>query len=123
MLRIATIIMTAGAWAGALSAQSTPPQGQNLTPQAPQAQPDNQRALRDFMKKYGRLERLPQNFQVRLAPELLARAAEPPVCSIPLLEVPVAKNLEKMPVLRPRAEIDRMPLAKLPAPPCPEEKR
>ena len=48
------------------------------------------------------------------------------VCSIPLTEAHVTKNVERMPTLRPRAEpdnIDPMPSVKLPAPPCKEEKR
>jgi hypothetical protein len=50
--------------------------------------------------------------------------AETRVCSIPLRVMPVSKNLEQMPVLRPPADkIDNMPSAKLPAPPCDEEKR
>lgn len=46
------------------------------------------------------------------------------VCSIPLISVPIPKNLEQMPILHPPAEnIDNMPSVKLPAPPCDEEKR
>jgi len=38
--------------------------------------------------------------------------------------VPVAKNVDQMPVLRPRAgSIDHMSSVKLPAPPCQEDKR
>jgi hypothetical protein len=45
-----------------------------------------------------------------------------PVCAIPLVSVPVPKELEPMPVRRPPADLDRMTVA-MPAPPCPEEKR
>ncbi len=41
------------------------------------------------------------------------------ICSIPLLEVPVSRNLERMPVVRPPAvDIDPLIQAKVPAPPC-----
>jgi hypothetical protein len=79
----------------------------NVASPWPGAGPDTTRALREFMKKYSQ-----QN-----------RAA---VCTIPLTEVPVAKNVEPMPSFRPSAapeNIDRMPSVPLPAPPCKEEKR
>jgi hypothetical protein len=66
--------------------------------------PATERVLRQFLKSY--------------SPE------ETAVCSIPLRQVPVAKDVERMPALRPRADnIDHMPSVKLPAPPCEEEKR
>ncbi len=46
-----------------------------------------------------------------------------PVCSIPLIVIPIPKNLEQMPVLRsPAGKMDNMPVM-VPAPPCKEEKR
>jgi hypothetical protein len=45
------------------------------------------------------------------------------VCSIPLIEVPVAKTMKGMRILRPSEQVDRMPLIPLPAPPCEENKR
>jgi len=97
-----TIMIAAAFWAMALSAQTPPlrfpgvPQF-TVTPQAPLV-------LRQVLK-------VPS----------LEKAA---VCSIPLLEVPVPKNLEQMPTLRPPADnIDHMPMVKLPAPPCEEDKR
>jgi hypothetical protein len=102
-------MMAAGIWAMALSAQTPPwrfpgvPQF-TVTPQAPVVRPEIQGALRQLLKSD--------------SPEKTG------VCSIPLLEVPVAKNVERMPTFRPRAEpIDHMPSVKLPAPPCQEEKR
>jgi len=99
-----TIAVAVSAWAMALSAQ-TPA----ATPQAPVIRPETERTLRELVTKYSQEEMA--------------------VCSIPLLEVPVAKNVERMPTVRPRAypeglaRIDRMPLVKPPAPPCQEEKR
>jgi hypothetical protein len=90
----------------AASAQAPLP-AVNVAPPWPGTGPDTTRALREFMKKYSQ-----QN-----------RAA---VCAIPLTEVPVAKDVSRMPSFRPSAEqenIDRMPSVPLPAPPCKEEKR
>ncbi len=104
----ATSMITAGIWAMALSAQ-TPPSQSTVMPQAPLVRPETERALRELVKKYNQ--------------------DQTAVCSIPLLEAPAAKNVERMPTLRPRAEpensdkMDRMPSVKLPAPPCQEEKR
>jgi len=75
-----------------------------VTPQAPVVRPKTKVVLRQLLN--------------RDSPE------ETGVCSIPLLQVPVAENVELMPVLHPRADnIDNMPSVKLPAPPCQEEKR
>ena len=102
-------MMAAGIWAMALSAQTPPwrfpgvPQF-TVTPQAPVVRPKTAVVLRQLLKSYGR--------------------ENPAVCSIPLLQVPVAGNVEQMPVLRPRADnIDNMPSVKLPAPPCQEEEK
>ena len=104
----ATSMIAAGIWAMALSAQTPPPQS-TVMPQAPLVRPETERALRELVKKYNQ--------------------DQTAVCSIPLLEAPAAKNVERMPTLRPRTEpensdkMDRMPSVKLPAPPCQEEKR
>ena len=104
----ATSIIAAAIWATAVSAQTAPPRfiapprfpglaQFTVTTQPPYV-------LRQFFKSHG--------------PE------KPAVCSIPLLQVPPTKNVEQMPVLRPRADnIDNMPSVKLPAPPCEEDKR
>ena len=111
MYRRAIGIVAAGIWAMALSAQTPPlrlpgvPQF-IVTPPARAASEDAKRALRQLLKSYSQ--------------------EEAAMCSIPMLEAPVEKNAERMPVLRPRAEpdnIDDMPSVKLPAPPCKEEKR
>ena len=111
MYRRAIGIITAGIWATALSAQTPPlrfpgvPQF-TVTPPAEPARQEATRALRQLLKSYGQ--------------------EEAAMCSIPLLEARVEKNVERMPTLRPRAEpdnIDPMPFVKLPAPPCQEEKR
>jgi hypothetical protein len=92
----------------ALSAQSAPPRF-TVVPQAPVVRPETERALRELVKSHSQ--------------------EETAVCSIPLREVLVAKNVERMPTFRPRAEpdnpdkMDHMPSVKLPAPPCKEEKR
>jgi hypothetical protein len=84
----------------ALSAQ-TPPQQPTVMPKAPVVLPKSKATLR----------------QLGDNPEKMA------VCSIPLLEVLVAKNQEPMPVLLPPADnIDNIPV-NVPAPPCNEEKR
>jgi hypothetical protein len=52
------------------------------------------------------------------------RDIAPPVCSIPLVEVPVDPNVEAMPVFRPPAnapDMDRIQTT-VPAPPCNEHK-
>jgi len=107
-----TSMMAAGIWAMALSAQTPPPQRFpgvpqfTVTPQAPLVRPEAEAALRQLLKG--------------------SSQGETAVCSIPLLEVPAAKNVERMPIFHPRAEpenTDHMPLVKLPAPPCQEEKR
>jgi hypothetical protein len=97
MYRRAVGMIAAGIWAMALSAQAPP---------AAAARQEATRAMRQLLKSY--------------SPEEMA------VCSIPLTEARVTKNVERMPTLRPRAEpdnIDPMPSVKLPAPPCKEEKR
>jgi hypothetical protein len=112
MYRVSSVLL-AGIWATALSAQTPPsffPAPQRLPgvpqftvmPQAPAIQTDA--ALRELLKGYS--------------------PAETRVCAIPLRVVPVPKNLEQMPVLRPPTDkIDNMPAVKLPAPACDEEKR
>jgi hypothetical protein len=111
MYRRASSMIAAGIWAMALSAQTPPlrfpgvPQF-TVTPPPAAARQEATRALRQLLKSYSQ--------------------EEAAMCSIPLLEAPVEKNAERMPVLRPRAEpdnIDDMPSVKLPAPPCKEEKR
>ena len=106
-----TSMMAAGIWAMALSAQTAPrrfpgvPQF-TVMPRAPVVRPETEGGLRQLLKSYSR--------------------EKTAVCSIPLLEVRVANNVERMPTIRPRAEpenIDHMPMVKLPAPPCKEEKR
>jgi len=62
---------------------------------------------------------------VRQVPPGNIMLMEPPasaVCSIPLLEIPVAHGSDPMPVHRPDI-IDRMPAVKVPAPPCDNAKR
>lgn len=105
----ATSMITAGIWAVALSAQSPPwrfpgvPQF-TATPPAPAVRPATARAPRQLLTLRGQ--------------------EQPAVCSIPLRQVQGAKDVERMPVLRPRADnIDNMPSVKLPAPPCEEEQR
>jgi hypothetical protein len=103
---IVTSILSAGIWAGTLSAQSVQPEP-TIIPQAPAVRPEAKRALRQWMKKFG-------------------QQSEAAVCSIPLLEVLIAKDIDRMPHFKPRDEpenIDRMPPVKMPAPPCKEEKR
>src|ERR1039458_4594499 len=102
-------MMAAGIGPMALSAQTPPwrfpgvPQF-TVTPQAPVVRPELQGALRQLLKSD--------------SPEKTG------VCSIPLLEVSVAKNVERMRPLGQRAApIAHMPSVKLPAPPCQEEKR
>ena len=100
-------IVAAGLWAAAMPAQTAPPDiSANLQPLA-RAKADA--AARALMKQ--------------LNPTGSA------VCSIPLREVPVKKDVDAMPQLLPPAgpdgpdPFDRMPFVKLPAPPCQEEKR
>ena len=98
----ASCILAAGVWASALSPQ-TVPQSPAGIPEAPLLRPETEPALRELMKKFN-----PQKANV---------------CSIPLLEVPIPKNIERMPVLRPPDNLERMPQVKVPAPPCKEDKR
>jgi hypothetical protein len=104
-----TSILAGGLWAAALSAQTVPP-SVTIVPRPLTARAKAENALRDLMKQY-------------------SQPNEPAVCSIPLLEVPVKKDVDAMPQLLPPAgsekfdNIDRMPAVKLPAPPCGEEKR
>jgi len=103
-----TSMMAAGIWAMALSAQTPPPQRFpgvpqfTVTPQAPLVRPEAEAALRQLLKG--------------------SSQGEPAVCAIPLLEVPLTKDVEPMPVMRPPDNIDRM-MVYVPAPPCKEEKR
>ena len=111
MYRRAISIIAAGIGAMALSAQTPPPRFPGVpqftvTPPAAAARQQAARMLRQLLKSN------PQE--------------QPAMCSIPLLEARVTKNVERMPTLRPPAEpdsIDHLPLVKLPAPPCQEEKR
>jgi hypothetical protein len=109
MYRLAIGIVGAGAGAMALSAQNALPEtfpevAQFSASPPPVVRLETVRALRDLVKKYSQ--------------------GETAVCSVPLLEVPVAKNAEQMPVLRPRAgNFDRTFSVKLPAPPCQENQR
>jgi len=104
----ATSIIAAAIWATAVSAQTAPPRF-IAPPRFPglaqfTVTTEPPYVLRKFLNSDG--------------PE------KPAVCSIPLFQVPVAKNLEQMPVLRPRAaNIDKMPSVNLPAPACEEDKR
>jgi hypothetical protein len=73
-----------------------------------------------------------QQFNVPLAPDtkidnslrkLLKSSVGSKACSIPLLVVPVPKNLKEMPVINPRIDnLEPMPV-KTPAPVCEEAKR
>jgi hypothetical protein len=102
----AIVLVAAGIWTMALSAQ-TPPARFPGVPQFVVTPP------------------LTVTPQVPRAPQLLKRLSpqEKRVCSIPLLVVPVAKNVEQMPVVRPRADyIGGMPVI-MPAPPCEGDQR
>jgi hypothetical protein len=115
MYRLATSIVAAGACAMALPAQTAPqfvgpPQKFPrvaqfaIMPPAPAGRQGTVRAVRELGTKFDR--------------------AETAVCSIPLLEVPAAKNVEQMPTLRPHVEnVSRIPSVKVPARPCNEERR
>ena len=101
MHRIGSLII-AGLWAVSLTAQTEP----------------NDQTMRDFMKNIG------QYGQVSLTLDQLARLirpAETKRCAVPLRQIPIPKNLEPMPVLRPRTDLfDNMPVA-TPMPPCEEQ--
>jgi hypothetical protein len=101
-----TSVLAAGIVVMAAPAQ-TPPQT-NVAPPWPGLRPDTTRALRGYMKK-----------QLTDHPGTMAST-----CSIPLVKVPLPKEVEPMPTMRPSAgpELDRM-FVPLPAPPCKEEKR
>jgi hypothetical protein len=86
-----------------MAASAQTPEGVTMPPESPKARAETERALRRLMKNY--------------------RPDKSAVCSIPLTEVPMAQNVRPMPILRPRAPIEPMPLVPLPAPPCKEEKR
>jgi len=115
-----TSMLTAGIWVMALPAQVplVAP-----APAAPAVRPQTKDALREFIKRYGRLAQ-PENIRLTQGPQLLA-PGQTGVCSIPLLQAKVTKETARMPVLRPRPadEVDHMPFVKLPAPPCGEELR
>ena len=98
----ASCILAAGVWASALSPQTTPPPPV-ADAESPMLRPETEPALRELMKKLG--------------------TQKTNVCSIPLLEVPISKNVERMPVFRPPDNLERMPQVKVPAPPCKEDKR
>jgi hypothetical protein len=97
--------------AGLLMAASaqTPPQVITMPPESANVYAETDRALLDLLKNY--------------------HPGDSAVCSIPLIEVPVAKSVEHIErsapkrILRPRKPVEPMPLAPLPAPPCREEKR
>lgn len=100
----ATSVGLAGLWAMAASAQTLP--RLIVKPGAPIEYTETGRALRELVKNY--------------RPDMSS------VCSIPLTEVPVAKGvvrMDRMPILRPRKQVEPMPFVPLPAPPCQEEKR
>jgi hypothetical protein len=103
----ATSLIAAGIWATALSAQTpaAAPQARHVEEflHVPVIRPETERTLRELVQKLSQ--------------------GETAVCSIPLRELPIAKNVERMPTIRPNENIDHMPMAKLPAPPCQEENR
>jgi hypothetical protein len=94
-------VLLAMPWAMAAAAQTLPQI--TITMEAPDVRMPTVRSWREFAKNY--------------------RSEHPSVCSIPLTEVPVAKNVEPMPILRPPKPVEPMPMVPLPAPPCKEEKR
>jgi len=99
-MRTCTIgILAAAAWVAALCGQELP---------APKRLPE---------------VKLKPSLAIKMR-DILQSASEPNNvrCAIRLLEVPVNKKVEPMPVERPPATIDNMQV-KVPAPPCPEEKR
>ena len=105
MIWRAATMFSAAAFVTTLFGQ-TAPELPTVLPEPRTFRPEAQRALREYMKKYSQ--------------------EKPGVCSIPLLEVPVSKNVAKMPNVLPPAPHDeavRMPSVKVPAPPCKEEKR
>ncbi len=92
----------AGLWAIAAFAQ-TPPEVRVIPP-PPGMRPEAPPVLRPFIKNY--------------------RPNPAAVCSILLVEVPVAKEVEfKIRKLRPSTPVEPMPSVPVPAPPCKEEKR
>jgi hypothetical protein len=103
-----TGMMAAGLWALALSAQTPPPMRFpgvpqfTVPPKTPLVRPEVEASPRQLLKGSG--------------------PGETTVCAIPLLEAPLTKNVEQMPVMRPPDNIDRM-MVYVPAPPCKEEKR
>ena len=105
----ATILAAAGMRATALSAQTPPPMPlpdvpQFTVPPAVRVVNPETVAMRKLLKMYSE--------------------EETGVCFIALLTVPVPENLGQMPVLRTRADnLELMPLAKMPAPPCKEDRR
>jgi hypothetical protein len=111
MSRRVTTTVAASIWAMLLSAQTPPPKPFPGVPQFTRPLPETaktpaaQAAMRQLLANY--------NNKVGTG-----------VCSIRLLEVPVSKNVERMPTMVPRTEgIGDRPSVTLPAPPCPEEKR
>jgi hypothetical protein len=92
----------AGLCAAAAFAQ-TQPDVRTIVP-SPGARAGVARTLRQFMKD--------------------ARPTQAAMCSIPLTEVPIPRNMHsRMKILRPPAPVEPMPSVPLPAPPCKEEKR
>jgi hypothetical protein len=89
--------------AGLLMAASAQTPPRVTMPESPKMFAETDRALLELVKNY--------------------RPDKSAACSIPLTEVPVAKNVKPMPTLRPRKSVEPMPLVPLPAPPCKEEKR
>jgi hypothetical protein len=117
MSRRVTTIVSAGIWAVLLSAQTPPPKPFPGVPQFirplpdPAKSPAAQAALRQFLANYTSLANQ-------------TNKARPGVCAIRLLEVPVSKNVERMPTVAPRPEgVGDWPSVLVPAPPCPEAKR
>ena len=91
--------------------------GMGVLPLTAQTEPTDQ-TMRDLMKNLG------QYGQVTVQPGLFFRQAWPvesKLCAIPLRQIPIPKNLEPMPVMRPRTDLfDNMPVAKT-MPPCEEQ--
>jgi hypothetical protein len=101
-----TSILIAGLWATSLSAQEAPSTRPGALP---------------------RPERVKAVLHGVLKPP--AQPEEATACSIPLREVTVAKENDPMPKLPAPVtpdnseNVDHMPMVRLPAPPCQEEKR
>jgi hypothetical protein len=89
-------MVAAGLWAAVAGGQAPEPTIVLTVPR--DARPANPRALRDWMKKH--------------TPEQRG------VCAIPLIRVPLPRNTEPMPAIRPPKRVDPGIEARVPAPPC-----